>query len=565
MDVPISIGVFLATALSLFETINSGPHAYFDAAVTLLFFLLAGRTLDHLMREQARSAITNLARLQPRGATRLLEGGRREYVPLDEIVPGMMIELRAGERVPVDCIVCTDGAVFDYSIISGETAPHPIAEGGEVLAGAANVSGLIELRTQKVSTDSFLSRIAAMMDAAEHARTRTRRIADRAASVYAPIIHTVAACTFLAWGLLGGDWHEALLNAVAVLIITCPCALALAVPMVHVVAAGRLFERGILMKDGAALERAAEVDAVAFDKTGTLTIGRPRLVQQESNPESAAIAAALAAASTHPLSRALVDALGTPFELPPTVREVPGKGVQALIDGATWRLGSAEWCGVQGEDLGASEVWLSRDGTAQASFRFDDVLRHDAAQSVRRLRTLDLRVRLLSGDRPRVVAAVASAVGIDDAEGELLPDQKVAGVSAGRTMMVGDGVNDAPALRAAHVSMAPSSAADIGRSAADFVFTGEELSAVPFVVAIARAAARLVNQNLAIAIGYNVVAVPLAVTGQVTPLIAAVAMSGSSLIVVVNALRLRWFDGTEGATSQAPGGRLATSDATPRG
>jgi Cu2+-exporting ATPase len=566
MDVPISIGLVLATALSLFETISSGPHAYFDAAVTLLFFLLAGRALDHLMRERARSAITNLARLQPRGATHILAGGQREYVALDEIVPGMMIELRAGERVPVDCIVCTDGAVFDYSIISGETAPHPIAEDGEVLAGAANVSGLIKLRTEKASTDSFIARMAAMMDAAEHARTRTRRVADRAASVYAPIIHTVAICTFLGWGFLGGDWHEALLNAVAVLIITCPCALALAVPMVHVVAAGRLFERGILMKDGAALERAAEADAVALDKTGTLTIGRPRLVRQEGDPESAAIAAALASASTHPLSRALVEALGTPAKVPATVREVPGKGVEAQIEGATWRLGSAEWCGVmQSQDLGSSEVWLSRDGKAQALFRFDDVLRHDAAESVRQLRALHLPVRLLSGDRPLVVAAVGAAVGIENARGALLPEQKVAAVSAGRVMMVGDGVNDAPALRAAHVSMAPSSATDIGRSAADFVFTGSELSAVPFVVAIARAAARLVNQNLAIAIGYNAVAVPLAVVGHVTPLIAAVAMSGSSLIVVANALRLRWFARTRRAAGPDTDDRLATSYAAPRG
>jgi P-type Cu2+ transporter len=566
MDVPISIGVVLATALSLFETVSSGPHAYFDAAVTLLFFLLGGRTLDHLMRERARSAITNLARLQPRGATHILAGGEREYVELDEIVPGMMIELKAGERVPVDCIVCTDGAVFDYSIISGEAAPHPVAVGGEVLAGAANVSGLMELRTAKVSTDSFLSRMAAMMDAAEQARTRTRRVADRAASVYAPIIHTVAICTFLGWGVLGGNWHEALLNAVAVLIITCPCALALAVPMVHVVAAGRLFERGILMKDGAALERAAEADAVAFDKTGTLTIGKPKLVQQDGDGRSASIAAALASASKHPLSRALVDALGAPAALPAPVREFPGKGVEAEVDGATWRLGSAQWCGVAGsEDRGSSEVCLSRDGTALASFRFDDMLRHDAADTVRQLGALNLPVRLLSGDRPRVVAAVAATAGIADAHSGLLPEEKVAAVSAGRVMMVGDGVNDAPALRAAHVSMAPSSAADIGRSAADFVFTGSDLSAVPFVIAIARGASRLVNQNLAVAIGYNAVAVPLAVMGHVTPLIAAVAMSGSSLIVVANALRLRWFVRTGHASSQAPDARLATSYAMPRG
>ena len=552
MDVPISIGVILATALSLFETVNSGPHAYFDASATLLFFLLAGRTLDHLMRERARSAITNLARLQPRGATRVLDDGRREYVRLDEIEPGMLFELKAGERVPVDSTVLTDGAVFDYSIISGESAPHPIGRDGAVVAGAANLSGLLQLRAEKVSTDSFLSRMAAMMDAAENARTRPRRIADRAAAVYAPIVHTIAIATFLGWGLLSGDWHAALLNAVAVLIITCPCALALAVPIVHVVAAGRLFERGILMKDGAALERAAEADSVAFDKTGTLTIGRPRLVDHHhAEPQSVRIAAALAAASTHALSRALVDFLGEPVRFEGTIREIPGKGVEGRDGDTVWRLGNAAWCGAPaGEDADRTEVWLSRDGAVQGFYRFEDELRADAPQTVRDLTALGLPVRLLSGDRPGPVAAIAAAAGIADAHGALLPEQKVAAVSVGHTMMVGDGVNDAPALRAAYVSMAPSTAADIGRNAADFVFTGDGLGAVPFVISTARRAAAAVNQNLVIAIGYNAIAVPLAVAGMVTPMIAAIAMSSSSLIVVANAMKLRLGGGDKRAETR---------------
>ncbi|HEY9013143.1 MAG TPA: heavy metal translocating P-type ATPase [Devosia sp.] len=540
MDVPISIGVILATALSLFETVNSGEHAYFDASTTLLFFLLAGRTLDHLMRERARSAITNLARLQPRGATRVHDDGRREYLRLDEVAPGMVLELKAGDRVPVDAIVLGDGAVFDYSIISGEAAPHSISVGGTVVSGAANLFGLLTLRAEKASTDSFLARMAAMMEAAEHARTRPRRIADRAAALYAPVVHTIAISTFLGWGLLTGDWHAALLNAVAVLIITCPCALALAVPIVHVVAAGRLFERGILMKDGAALERIAEIDRVAFDKTGTLTLGRPRLVAREDDPRSAGIAAALALSSTHPLSRELAAGLGAPASIAGPIKESPGHGVEATIEGANWRLGSAAWCGVlAGDDARFSEVWLSRDGVVQALYRFEDTLRSDAPQTVRELGKMSLPVRLLSGDRAGVVRSVAAAAGITDAHGELLPEEKVTAVGDGRTLMVGDGVNDAPALRAAYVSMAPATAADIGRSAADFVFTGERLAVIPFAIATAKRAASIVNQNLVIAIGYNAVAVPLAIAGQVTPLIAAVAMSTSSLIVVANALRLR--------------------------
>lgn len=541
MDVPISIGVVLATALSLYETITSGAHAYFDASVTLLFFLLIGRTLDYLMRERARSAITNLARLAPRGATRVLSDGQREYVALDEIEPGMALELRAGDRVPVDGVLFGQPASFDYSIVTGETVPQQLAAGASVVAGANCLTGPALVQVTRRSEDSFLARMVALMEAAEGAKTRQRRIADRAAATYAPVVHTIAATTFLAWGLITGDWHMALLNAVAVLIITCPCALALAVPIVHVVAAGRLFERGILMKDGAALERAAEVDSVAFDKTGTLTVGRPRLVNLGEIPDDLRmVAASLARSSNHPLSRGLVEALGEAPQSVGLITETRGRGIEAERDGETWRLGSAEWCGLPERGGSAySEVWLARNGRPVACFRFEDELRQDAWRAVDELDSLGLPVRLLSGDAEEPVEHVAEAAGIHNRRWRLLPEDKVAAVSVGRTMMVGDGINDAPALRAAHVSMAPSSAADIGRSAADFVFTGERLAAVPFVIDTARKAARIVNENLVLAIGYNAVAVPLAILGHVTPLVAAIAMSSSSIIVVANALRLR--------------------------
>ncbi len=540
MDVPITIGVILATALSLYETVNSGRHAYFDASATLLFFLLAGRTLDYLMRERARSAITNLARIAPRGATRVHEDGRREYLPLREIEPGMVLELRAGERVPVDSEVTSESASFDTSIVNGESAPRAVPPGEEVMAGANNLGGVVQMIARKRSEDSLLARMVALMEAAEGAKTKRRRIADRAAAVYAPIVHTIAILTFLGWGVLTGDWHNALLNAVAVLIITCPCALALAVPIVHVVAAGKLFEGGVLMKDGAALERAAEADSVAFDKTGTLTIGRPRLFDfHVEGSEAEAVAVALARASTHPLSQAIVRALH-PGDIAVTgLREQPGLGVEAMIDGARWRLGSRTWCGLGEGDGDTTAVWLSCDGVVRATFRFEDEVRADARDAVRQIAALGLPIRLLSGDAAQPVAAVAAKVGITTARARMLPEDKVADVEHGHTMMVGDGINDAPALRAAHVSMAPSTAADIGRSAADFVFTGGQLGAVPLVIGTARRAASIVNQNLVLAIGYNAVAVPLAISGHVTPLVAAIAMSSSSIIVVANALRLR--------------------------
>jgi Cu2+-exporting ATPase len=541
MDVPISIGVILATALSLFETMTSGEHAYFDASATLLFFLLIGRTLDHLMRERARGAITNLARLQPRGATRIDADGRREYVALDEIEPGMSLELRSGERVPVDSVVLNDAAAFDYSLVTGESAPHAFLQGQVVMAGAAALTGPLEIRAVLPSRESYLSRMAELMEAAEHAKTRSRRIADRAASFYAPVVHALAITTFLGWGIASGDWHVALLNAVAVLIITCPCALALAVPIVHVVAAGRLFERGILMKDGAALERIALADSVAFDKTGTLTTGDLRLVDQQfSDAEARGAAGTLASASLHPLSRAIAPQFDQRLELTSIV-ETAGQGVSGIqADGAVWRLGRADWCGVacppQDKE---TTVWLSKDQQVAGRFTFEDTVRPWAAEAVRQLGEMKIPVRLVSGDLDAPVAAIAGALGISNAKARMLPADKSADVALGRTLMVGDGINDAPALRAAFVSMAPSSAADIGRAAADFVFTGDRLDAVPFAVSIARRAARLVNQNLVLAIGYNAVAVPLAISGHVTPLIAAIAMSSSSIIVVLNALRLK--------------------------
>lgn len=541
MDVPISIGVILASGLSLFETFRSAEHAYFDATTTLLFFLLIGRTLDHLMRERARNAIVNLARLQPRGAMRVLEDGRREYVRLEEISPGTLLELKAGERLPVDGMVMTGGAVFDYSIVTGETKSHPIAVGEVAIAGAMNLDGPIQVRAERVSADSYLARMAAMMEAAEAAKTRPRRIADRAAAIYAPVVHTLAAATFLGWLVFAGDWHTALINAVAVLIITCPCALALAVPIAHVVAAGRLFERGILMKDGAALERAAEIDSVAFDKTGTLTIGRPRLVDDGAAPtDLKATAAALAFVSGHPLSRALVEAFGPVQPFAGEAREVAGQGIEGKLGNDTWRLGNALWCGAEASTNDLTTVWLSRNGVPVACFGFEDIIRADARSAVAQLQALDLPVRLLSGDADPVVRTVQTAAGITEARSGLQPEDKVADVERGKTMMIGDGINDAPALRAAHVSMAPTTAADIGRSAADFVFTGDKLDAVPFVVGMARRAAAIVRQNLVLAIGYNAIAVPLAISGQVTPLIAAIAMSSSSLLVVANALRLRF-------------------------
>jgi P-type Cu2+ transporter len=546
MDVPIAIGVIVATALSLYETATGGPHAYFDASTMLLFFLLVGRTLDHMMRGRARSAVEGLSRLQPRASTRVLEDGSTAVVRLGQIEPGMTLLLRAGDRVPVDGRLLSETASLDLAMVSGESQPVVLAKGDDLVAGAAVVNGAIRIEVLRPATESFLSRMSEMMQASEAVRTRYRRLADRVASLYAPVVHVTAAATLIGWLAVGADPHSALLNAVSVLIITCPCALALAVPIVHVVAAGRLFGAGILVRDGAALEKLSQVRTAAFDKTGTITEGKPQLLPDPSiPPEFLRRAAWLASGSNHPLSLALRAACPEEQEAPVQCHEVAGAGVEAVDAGLTWRLGNAGFCGAVDDSAEpGTQVWLARDGESIARFCFADRPRTEAKAALDALVDLGVKSTMLSGDRPAAARAIAEEVGLASYQGGLQPADKVATVQDlrsedGLVLMVGDGINDAPAMRAADVSMAPGSAADIGRAAADLVMTRNRLTDVPFAMAIAKKADLLVRQNLVFSVGYNVVVLPLAIAGQVSPLIAAVAMSTSSLVVVLNAMRLK--------------------------
>ncbi|HUE45333.1 MAG TPA: heavy metal translocating P-type ATPase [Aestuariivirgaceae bacterium] len=552
MDVPISLGVLTAFAMSLYETLNGGPHAYFDAAVTLLFFLLIGRTLDHMLRERARAAVKNLAQLSPRGAMVIRADGAHDYLPVGDIEPGMTLQLAAGERVPVDARVKAGESDLDGSLVTGESAPQRVTTGSRLPAGTLNLTGPLRIQALAAASNSFLAEMVRLMEAAEGGRARYRRIADRAARAYAPVVHIVALATLIGWVLVSGDWHKAILVAISVLIITCPCALGLAVPIVQVVAARRLFENGILVKDGTGLERLAEVDAVIFDKTGTLTDGAPQLVNRSDiDPAHLAIAAAMAAHSRHPMSNAIMAAAppaATAEIAFDSVAEHPGFGVEACKDGQIWRLGRPGWAGSGADrcdtEIDRSGAVLSRRGLVLAEFQFDDRLRPGAAATIAGLRRAGLGFEIVSGDRQAAVAAIAARLGVETWAARVLPGGKIERICrlAGegrKVLMVGDGLNDAPALVAAHASMAPASAADIGRNAADFVFLRPSLTAVTTALDISRRSTALIRQNFAIAIAYNVVAVPIAVLGYVTPLIAALAMSLSSIVVVGNAMRLR--------------------------
>jgi Cu2+-exporting ATPase len=551
MDVPISLGVILATAMSLYETMHSGAHAYFDAAVTLLFFLLVGRYLDHMMRARARSAVTGLLALNAAGATVIEADGARTFVPSGELRPGMEILIAAGERIAADGEVVEGASEVDRAALTGEPLPEAVEAGARVFAGTLNVGGPLRVRVAAAGADTLMADIVRMMETAEAGRGRYVSLADRMARAYAPCVHVLAAATFLGWLVVTGSGHAALLASIAVLIITCPCALGLAVPAAQVVASGVLFRRGIMVKDGTALERLAAIDRVVFDKTGTLTKGMPGLVPPAAAAtRDLALALGLAGQSRHVLARAVarwVAARGIAPLAVEDVREVPGAGLEGRVRGRTLRLGSRAFCGVDSEaagDSGLPEVWLARDGRPVLRFAFEDEARGDAAEVVAAFAEAGIASEIVSGDREAPVAALARRLGIKAFRSGWLPAGKATYIEAlekggHRVLMVGDGINDAPALGAAHVSMAPASGADIGQAAADLVFTGERLSPVAFAWRLARAVERTIRQNFALAIGYNLLAVPIAISGHATPLVAAIAMSSSSLVVTANALRLR--------------------------
>ena len=548
MDVPISLGVVLATAMSLFQTARGSEQVYFDAAVTLLAFLLIGRLLDQQMRTRASGAAANLLGLRLTSAAVLGSDCRVERIPVKRLEPGMRLISAAGERIAADGIVRDGTSEIDEGLITGESVPRRVAAGAGVFAGTINLAQPLTIEVTARDESSLLADIARLMAAAEQGRGRYVRLADRAARLYAPAVHILGLSTFIGWMLAGHGWEPALTAAIAVLIITCPCALALAVPVVQVAAASRLFSKGIILKNADGLERMAEIDTIVFDKTGTLTKGEPQLVgAAEISDDVLAAAAGLAINSRHPYARAVVAAArarGIEPRAAAGVSETTGAGLARTMPAGEERLGSASWTGAEPSDAFGPQLWFKPATGPAVAFRFADSLRDDAANVVAKLKASGLEIELLSGDRAEAVAPIVHEAGILHWAAAKKPDEKIARLealkAAGRkVLMVGDGLNDAPALAAAHASLSPSTAADISQTAADAVFQGARLEPVVEILAVARAAHRLALQNFALAIAYNAVFVPLAIAGLVTPLIAAVAMSASSVTVTANAIRLR--------------------------
>jgi Cu2+-exporting ATPase len=545
MDVPISLGIILALGLSLYETATHGAHAYFDSAIMLLSFLLLGRVMEHVMRRRTRAAAGNITALKGELAHRFAADGALVHIPVEALEVGDHLIIHAGERVPADGRVRSGQSAVDESVISGETTPRPIGRDDHIYAGSINLDGPVHIDVEGAGQSTLIDDISRLVEEAGTARSHYQRLADRAARFYAPMVHATAFVTAIGWYGSGAGVHQALVVAISVLIITCPCALALAVPAVQVVASGRLFHAGLFLNTADALERLAEIDYVVFDKTGTLTRPEPHLINAASlSPRFLQALGFLAHNSRHPLSVALAQSLPR-GDVQADVREISGQGVEASVDGELWRLGGFEFCAMAGEPRtaeGYSLIYL-RCGQDTTELRMAQSLRPDAGVVIDRLKRMNLPMLILSGDQARAVEICAQQLGIAHWQAGLKPAAKMAVLAELRAqghhiLMVGDGLNDAPALAFAHASLSPISAVDLTQAQADGVFVGERLGPVVEAIEVARHAKNLMRQNLALAVIYNMIAVPLAVMGYVTPLIAALAMSGSSLLVTINALRI---------------------------
>ena len=549
MDVPITVGILLALGVSVVETLNHASHAYFDSAIMLLAFLLAGRFLDQNMRRRTHTAAGNLAALKAETAVKFINEQEIREVPIEAIRPGDLVLSRPGERISVDGVVVEGRSDIDRSLVTGETAPVAARKGTPVYAGTMNLSGALRVRVE-AARGTLLDEVTRLLDRAVEARTRYVRLSDRASRLYAPVVHLTALATLLGWVAVGSTWHDAIVTAIAVLIIPCPCALGLAIPAVQVVASGALFRSGVLLNAGDTVERLADVDVVVFDKTGTLTLPEPALANaQDVPPHILALAGRLALTSRHPLAAAIARAAQAKLPIEGATEE-PGHGVHAIVDGVAIKLGKASFCGSENEPVVPDNVAPDASliaflyGTERFVFMVRQQLRPDATAVIAELKAHGYRIEILSGDRQPAVEGVARALGIKAFAAGMTPADKIARIAElrrqGRKVaMVGDGLNDAPALAAADVSLSPVTAVHLSQTAADAVFLGDRLAPVAAALEVSRRAKQVMRENLWLAVIYNTIAVPVAILGWATPLIAAVAMSSSSILVTVNALRAR--------------------------
>ncbi len=583
MDLLVAVGTSAAYGLSLYEWLRPSapalPHLYFEASAVVITLVLLGKWMEARAKRQTTAAIRALQALRPDTA-RVRRDGVEVTLPVAAVRVGDEVLVRPGERIPVDGRVIEGHSEVDESLITGESLPVPRAPGDTVTGGALNGPGLLLLATRAVGAETTLARIVRLVESAQARKAPIQRLVDRVSAVFVPAVLLIALLTVLGWGLLGGQWQQGLLNAVAVLVIACPCALGLATPAAIMAGTGAAARQGILIQDAQALELAHRIRVVAFDKTGTLTEGRPQVVAQVAAPGvadaavavagaahggSAALlrlAAALQAGSEHPLAKAVLQAAQAQQLAVPAasaLRAEPGKGMAGQVDGQELRLGNRRWMEELGVDTapladaaqalqgeGRTVSWLADINQPRAIglLAFADTLKPGAASAVQQLHALGVRTALVSGDNRGSAEAVARVLGIDDVRAEVLPQDKAAVVAALRgpgqvVAMVGDGINDAPALAAADVGIAMATGTDVAMQAAGITLMRGDPALVPAAIELSRRTTAKIRQNLFWAFAYNVLGIPLAAFGQLSPIIAGAAMAFSSVSVVANALLLQ--------------------------
>ena len=569
MNTLVGLGTSVAFAYSAYSTLWPAPgrDVYFDAVLLIVGFLLLGKSLEARAKRRALAALDSLSRLRPETARRIVDGVQT-VVPLAEIQPGDNVLVLPGERFPVDATIVEGRTTVDEAMLTGESTPLPREVGGRVLAGSLNYDGAVVCRAQSLGEATVLSQITRMVQQAQGSRAPMERLADRASAIFVPVVLGLALLTFLAWLLIAHSLPLALANTVAVLVIACPCAMGLAVPAALTVAVGRGAQLGVLFKGGEALERLAHLDVIVLDKTGTLTVGRPVLaavhpLAGHAENDLLRIAAAAEERSNHPLAHAIIDfsrQQGLTWKPAENVQILPGRGLTAKVEGHDCLLGNESLfqesfiplpANIAPPEPGVTRLWMALDNSPAGFFDARDALRPDAAEAIAALRQSGLRVLMLTGDSQVAAAPIATQLGISEVEAGLDPAGKLARIrelqkSGLRVAMVGDGINDAAALAQADAGIAMGSGADLAQEAGDVLLLRTQPSAIPAALALARQTLRIMRQNLAWAVGYNLLGIPLA-AGLLypafhillTPWLAAAAMAMSSVCVLGNSLRLR--------------------------
>ena len=569
MDLLVALGTSAAYGLSVYMLVEHWehePHLYFEASAAVITLVLLGKWLEGRAKRQTTAAIRALQALRPDTA-RLLRDGVEANVSLEELRIGDTIVIRAGERIPADGTVLEGESHADESMLTGEPLPIAKAPGDSVTGGSVNAEGVLHVAVKAVGAQSTLAKIIELVENAQARKAPIQRLVDRVSAVFVPVVLGIALLTLLGWGLTTGNWEQAILNSVAVLVIACPCALGLATPTAIMAGTGVAAKNGILIKDAEALESAHALEVVAFDKTGTLSVGKPALLAFEAHAAERdcvlALAAAVQAGSEHPLAKAVVNAAeGIQIARAKDVKAVAGRGVHATVNGRRLALGSGRWMGELRVDLtplaakastlqanGLTVSWLADVTDAPvllAAMGFGDSPRPEAADAVRQLHARGVRTVMVTGDNPAAAAAMARGLGIDDVRSQVLPEDKANVIAAlrsrgHRVAMVGDGVNDAPALAAADLGIAMGSGTDVAMHAAGVTLMRPDPRLVPAAIEISRRTYAKIRQNLFWAFAYNVVGIPLAAFGILSPVIAGAAMALSSVSVVANTLMLkRW-------------------------